>query len=243
MQVKEELVWFKASTKAVVLKILYRFMLDHGFKRCNSDHCVYTKNLGDGRSIILMLYVDDMLIASANMQDIRELKEELSKSFSMKDLGAAKRILGMKISRDRKKKTLNLSQQEYIEKVLERFAMQNAKPVSTPLASHFRLSKDMCPKTQDEIDYMSKVPYASAVGSLMYAMVWTRAYIAHAVGVVSRFMENPGKEHWQVVKWILRYLRGTSTNALHFEGTHIFLQGYVDADMAGDKDIRRSTTC
>ena len=70
-----------------------------------------------------MLYVDDMLIASANMQDIRELKEELSKSFSMKDLGAAKRILGMQISRDRKKKTLTLSQQAYIEKVLERFAM------------------------------------------------------------------------------------------------------------------------
>ena len=124
----------------------------------------------------------------------------------MKDLGAAKRILGMQISRDRKKKTLTLSQQAYIEKVLERF--QNAKPVSTPFAIHFRLSKDMCPKTQDEIDHMSKIPYASAVGSLMYAMVWTRPDIAHAVGVVSRFMENPGKEHWQAVKWILRYLRG-----------------------------------
>ena len=102
----------------------------------------------------------------------------------------------MQISRDRKKKTLTLSQQAYIEKVLERFAMQNTKPVSTPFASHFRLSKDMCPKTQDEIDHMSKIPYASAVGSLMYAMVWTRPDIAHVVGVVSRFMENPGQEHW-----------------------------------------------
>ena len=110
-----------------------KWMLDHGFIRCNSDHCVYIKKLGDGRSIILMLYVDDMLIASANMQDIRELKEELSKSFSMKDLDAAKRILGMKISRDMLKKTLT-------------FAMQNAKPVSTPLASHFKLRKNMCPK-------------------------------------------------------------------------------------------------
>ena len=100
----------------------------------------------------------------------------------------------------------------------------------------------MCPKTQDEIDHMSKIPYASAVGSLMYAMVWTRPDIAHAVGVVSRFMENPGNEHWQAVKWILRYLRGTSTHTLCFEGTHICLQGYVDADMAGDKDTRRSTT-
>ncbi|RXY01895.1 hypothetical protein DD576_30270, partial [Klebsiella pneumoniae] len=97
------------------------------FTRFNSDHCVYTKNLGDGKFIILMLYVDDMLIASANMQDIKDLKEELSKSFSMKDLGAAKRILGMKISRDRTKKTIKLSQADYIKKVLERFAMQNAK--------------------------------------------------------------------------------------------------------------------
>ena len=64
--------------------------------------------------------------------------------------------------------------------------MQNEKPVSTPLASHFKLSKEMCPKTQEEIDYMSKIPYSSMVGSLMYAMVCTRPDIAHAVGVVRR---------------------------------------------------------
>ena len=87
-----------------------RFMLDHGFTRCNSNHCVYTKQLGDGKSITLMLYVDDMLIASTNMQAIRKLKKDLSKSFAMKDLGSSKRILGMKISRDRKMKTLILSQ-------------------------------------------------------------------------------------------------------------------------------------
>ena len=82
--------------------------------------------------------------------------------------------------------------------------MQNEKLVSTPFASHFKLSKEMCPKTQEDMDYMSKVPYASAVRSLMYAMVCTRPDIAHAV------VNNPGKEHWMVVKWILRYLRGTT---------------------------------
>ena len=90
--------------------------------------------------------------------------------------------------------------------------------------------------------YMSKFPYASAVGSLMYAMVCTRPDIAHAVGVVSRYMNNPGKEHWMAVKWILRYLRGTTNQALCFGGSNIALQGYVDADMAGDRDNRRSTT-
>jgi hypothetical protein len=148
----------------------------------------------------------------------------------------------MRITRDRKNRKLTLSQGEYIEKVLERFRMKNEKPVSTPLANHFKLTKEMCPKTQEEIEYMSRVPYSSAVGSLMYVMVCTRPDISHAVGVVSRYMKNLGKEHWEVVKWILRYLRGISTHALCFEGSYIFLQGYVDSNMAGDKDSRRSTT-
>ena len=89
---------------------------------------------------------------------------------------------------------------------------------------------------------MSKVPYSSTVGSLMYAMVCTRPDIAHAVGIVSRYMNDPGKEHWMSVKWILRYLRGTTSHALCFGGLSTVLQGYVDTDMAGDKDSRRSTT-
>src|SRR6202020_2707252 len=76
----------------------------------------------------------------------------------------------------------------------------------------------------------------------MYAMVCTRPDIAHAVGVVSRYMNNPRKEHWMAVKWILRYLKGTTNQALYFGGSNISLQGYVDADMAGDKDNRRNTT-
>jgi hypothetical protein len=89
---------------------------------------------------------------------------------------------------------------------------------------------------------MSRVPYSSSVGILMYAMVCTRPDITHAVGVVSKYMNNPDKEHWEVVKWILGYLRGIATHALCFGGSHIVLQGYVDSDMAGDKDSRRSTT-
>ena len=111
----------------------------------------------------------------------------------MKDLGVAKQILGMRITRDRKNHKLTLSQSEYIEKVLKRFNMQNAKPTSIPLATHFKLSKEVCPKTQEEMAHMSKVPYASAVRSLMNAMVCTRPDIEHAVGVVSRYMNNPGK--------------------------------------------------
>ena len=94
----------------------------------------------------MLLYVDDMLVAGSNMQQINELKQKLARSFVMKHLGVAKKILRMRITRDRKNRTLNLSQSEYIKKVLKIFNMQDAKVVSTPLASHFRLTKEMCPK-------------------------------------------------------------------------------------------------
>ena len=88
---------------------------------------------------------------------------------------------------------------------------------------------------------MSKVPYASAIGSLMYVMMCTRLDIAHAVGVVSRFMSRPGKQHWEIVKWILRYLKGSSDACFCFTGTNLKLQGYVDAEFAGDINSRKST--
>ena len=88
---------------------------------------------------------------------------------------------------------------------------------------------------------MSKVPYSYAVGGLMYAMVCTRPNIAHAVGVVSRYMNNPGKEHWKALKGILKYLRGTTTKTLYFGDSNIVLHGYVDSNMASDIDSRRRT--
>ena len=81
--------------------------------------------------------------------------------------------------------------------------MEKTKPVATPLASHMKLSSKQSPTSQKEEEEMATVPYASAVGSLMYAMVCTRPDITHAVGVVSRFLSNLGKEHWNAVKWIL----------------------------------------
>ena len=138
--------------------------------------------------------------AGSNMDHIKGLKHLLAHAFSMKDLGEAKKILGLNIFIDRKNRTLTLSQADYVEKVLRHFSMENDKVVSTPLPGHLKLTKEMCPKTQEEEDKMSKVPYASAVGSLMYAMVCTRLVIAHAVGVISRYMSHPGIEHWNAVK-------------------------------------------
>ena len=192
--------------------------------------------------VFLLLYVDDMLIAGSSMRKIKNLKTRLSAAFKMKDLGPAKQILGMKISWDRSAGTLNLPQELYLEKVLSRFRVNDAKPRTTPLANHFKLSKEQSPKSFEERDHMTLVLYASAVGSLMYAMVCTRPDIAHAVGVVSRYMANPRKEHWEAMKRLLRYMTGTSSTSLCFGKDKVTLQGFVDDDLCRDVDSSKGTS-
>ncbi|KAL6329285.1 hypothetical protein AAG906_015489 [Vitis piasezkii] len=129
------------------------YMIKIGYKRCKYDCCAYVKSLDDNSSFVfLLLYVDDMLIAAKSMVEVNKLKSLSSKEFGMKDLGAAKKILGMEIHKDR-------------------------------ALGRLWLSTNQCPKTDDEVKDMSKVPYASAVGCLMYAMVCTRPDLAHVVSV------------------------------------------------------------
>ena len=217
------------------------FMLSNGFERSQYDSCVYIKFV-DGSPIYLLLYVDDMLIAAKSKKEITTLKAQLSSEFEMKDLGAAKKILGMEIKRDRNSRLLFLSQQNYIKKVLRRFNMHDAKSVSTPIAPHFKLSASQCPESDEDIEYMSRVPYSSAVGSLMYAMVCSRPDLSYAMSLVSRYMANPGKEHWKAVQWIFRYIKDTADACLKFGKTGEGLVGYVDSDYAADLDKRRSLT-
>jgi len=160
----------------------------------------------------------------------------------MKDLGPANKILGMQIHRDRNDRKIWLSQKNYLRKILQRFNMQECKPISTPLPINFKLSSSMCHSSVAERMEMSRVPYASGVESLMYAMICTRPDITQAVGVVSRFMADPGKKHWNAVKRIIRYFKGTSNVALCFGGSELIVNGYVDSDFAGDLDKRKSTT-
>ncbi|GJV14657.1 putative RNA-directed DNA polymerase [Tanacetum coccineum] len=194
-----------------------------GFLHGDLDKEIYMEQpegfqrFGDDDFIILLLYVDDMLIVGKNIGRIAQLKQDLCKSFAMKDLGPAKQILGIRIFRDRGAKKLHISQEQYIEKVMCRFNMDKAK-------------------------VMDRVPYASTVGSLMYAMVCTRPDLAHAIGVVSRFLSNPGKKHLEAVKWIFRYLRGTSKLGITFGNGKPMLVGYTYSDLAGNKDNMKSTS-
>ena len=195
--------------------------------------------------VILVLYVDDMLIAARDRSEVDKLKSLLSSEFRMKDLGTAKRILGMEIHRDLENDKLLLTQGKYARKVLARFNMENCKPVSTPLAPHFKLSSAQCPTDATARGLMSKIPYDKAVGSLMYLMISTRPDIAMAIGKFSRYMSNTRNMHWEAVKWILRYLKGTVDYGLLFDAKSlnaISLIGYVDADYGQDLDGRKSTT-
>ena len=122
----------------------------------------------------------------------------MNSEFEMKDLGEAKRILGMEIIRDRKNKRLFLTQSSYLKKVVQKFNMHEAKEVSIPLGQHFKLSVEQSPTTPEEANDMATIPYSNSVGSIMYS---SRPDLAHAISVVSRFMANPGRVHWEALKW------------------------------------------
>lgn len=221
------------------------YMLKIGFSRSKYDSCVYQRNHGVQKSVCLFLYVDDMLIASESLDEVSKVKNQRSMEFEMKDLGPAKKILGMGILRNRKLKELFLQQCTYIEKVLERFSMSKAKPVLTPLAQHFKPSLKQVPEDEDEVAYMEKVPYSSVVGIIMYPMVCSRLDLAYSLSVVSRFMSNPGKQHWEVAKWVLRYLNATTELSLKYGRSDLgeeMVQEIVDSDFAGNMDTRRSLT-
>ncbi|CAA7047040.1 unnamed protein product [Microthlaspi erraticum] len=201
------------------------FMMSQKFTRSGHDPCVYVKEVGDEEFIYLLLYVDDMLLAAKSITEVNKLKAELSREFEMKDLGAASRILGIDITRNRKEGTLCLSQSGYLKKVIQRFNMGEAKVVSTPIGAHFKLYS-----VQDDSECVDTelVPYNSAVGSIMYAMIGTRPDIAYAIGLVSRFMSKPGDIHWEAVKWLLRYLKGSvGMNLVYTKGKDFSVQVLV----------------
>jgi hypothetical protein len=172
-------------------------------------------------------------------EGVLKTKKMLSSKFDMSDLGQVHWLLGMKV--DIHPGGIRMSQQLYVEGVLKKFGMHDCHAVGTPLEG--RLTEGMIPVDEKEKKEMEQVPYRQAIGCLMYLMVGTRPDLAVAVSQASRFMENPGPQHWQAIKHIMRYLRGTSGWCLNYSSAgRLDLVGYCDADWAGDVDTRKSTT-
>ena len=155
------------------------------FTKNEEESCVYKKVSGSS-VVFLILYVDDILLIGNNIPMLESVKTSLKNSFSMKDLGEAAYILGIKIYRDRSRRLIGLSQDTYIDKVLKRFSMEEAKKGFLPMSHGIHLSKTQCPSTADERDRMSRVPYASAIGSIMYAMISTRPDVSYALSMTRR---------------------------------------------------------
>ena len=137
---------------------------------------------------------------------------------------------------------LALSQALYIDKILARFSMGNSKKGTLPFRHGVHLSKEQSPKTLEQRERMSRIPFASAIGSLMYAMLCTRPDICYAVGIVSRYQSDPGEEHWIAVKHILKYLRRTRDYMLVYSSGSMKTIGYTDSYFQGDVDSRKSTS-
>lgn len=219
-------------------------LLELGFKPSAADPCVFIRSR-DGNLSIIFTHVDDLGLICNSVNEVVQLKGELAKYFPISDLGEAHHLLGIKITRDRDKCTIALSQERYILDLLRKYGYENLNPVRTPLETSTRLSKSMPPSTaSDKIQQEYRdFPYQSIVGSLMHAAVMTRPDIAHAVQQVAQFMSDPRPAHCAAVKRILRYLRGTANYQLTFGpdcDSKVIV--YCDADFANDPDTRKSVS-
>ncbi|KAL3623658.1 hypothetical protein CASFOL_032474 [Castilleja foliolosa] len=223
------------------------FMNSIGYKRSMYDNCAYTNGGNDWSTrVLLLLYVDDILIIGKSRKIVDGLKSKLKMEFEMKDMGKASKILGIDISRNRKTRTMTLSQHKYLEKVLGKYGMSDCKPVITPLSSQFKLeSCDQSDSAEKEKDEIEDYPFANVIGSLMYAMVCTRPDLAYSLSILSRYMGNPKRVHWQAAKWLMKYIRGTMNVCLCYRKSDRggnLVEGFVDSDYAGCVDTRKSTT-
>ncbi|GKE32935.1 retrotransposon protein, putative, ty1-copia subclass, partial [Tanacetum coccineum] len=204
--------------------------------------CVYQKASGSN-IIFLIVYVDDIILMGNHIPSLQEVKTYLGKCFSMKDLGEAAYILGIKIYRDRSRRLIGLSQNAYLDKILKRYRMDNSKRGSIPMQVDLHLSKSQCATTSAEMKRMQNVPYASAVGSIMYAVRCTRPDVAFTQNITSRFQQNFGEAHWTAVKNILKYLRNTKDTFLVYGGNpeaELRVNCYCDAGFETDRDDTKS---
>ncbi|CAL9011924.1 unnamed protein product, partial [Prunus brigantina] len=164
---------------------------------------------------------------------LTSMKLWLSKTFSMKDLGNASYILGIKIYRDRSRKLIGLSQSLYVDKVLGRFQIECSNKGFLLVGHGIHLFKSMGPKTLEVVLQMSRISYA---------MLCTRPDISYAMSITSRYQSNPGSEHWSAVKTVLKYLRKTKDMFIVYGGNpELLVEGNTYSDFESDVDDRKST--
>jgi len=216
---------------------LHKELVSYGYRASEADPGLYIYN-GKSADIHLLVYVDDILIASTDQSLVRDIKDRLMGTFDARDLGEASTYLGMTIARDRGSSTIKISQPRLTNDLVSKFGMDDCKPKSLPVSAAIKFSKD-----EGEPLDTTLYPYSELLGSLMYLSVCTRPDISFATGSLARYMSAPTTVHWQAAKGVLRYLAGTPDFGITYgKKGDLELYGYCDADYAGDIDTRRSTT-
>lgn len=212
---------------------LDKALSNFGLKKCKMDPCIYYES---NSKLLVAIYVDDFLIFYKEHNALVELQNFLNQKFRMKDVGKVACCLGMRVTQ--KNDQIWLDQERYINDILERFGMQDCKPVGTPSDTHQKLSVNM---VTSENSLVGQLPFQEAVGSLLYLAQGSRPDISFAVNDVSRFNTKHTDIHWKAVKRIFRYLRGTINYKLKYsrEGSTA-MHCYSDSDWASDIDKRRS---
>lgn len=234
LKLKKSLYGLKQSPKCWNDRF-HTFICKLGFKRSNADYCLYTR-VCNGSTVYLIIYVDDMIIAGDNNEQISDIKVSLFNEFDMKDLGIVKQFMGLNIEIDEKGELLTIDQSQYIDAILKRFGMIDCKPSSTPMMKNLKL-------TIGNPEQQTVLPYRELLGSLMYLMLGSRPDICFSLSYLSRFQDSATDEHFQHLKKILRYLKGTSSYKLRYNrNDDNILVGYADADWANDSVDRKSTS-
>ena len=223
--------------------MLERWLLDYSFEPVGADQVIFKLSRGS-KKVLLSLYVDDRLCSTNSNSLYNTFLADLSKKFALSDQGDLSWYLGVGINHNLETGVTTLSQQQFVETILERFSMEGCKPISTPAEPHSHLLVADCPAVPDK-EAVRK--YQQIVGSLMYLAVFTRPDIAYAVNQCAKFMSNPGPTHMLAAKRIIKYLAGTKDRKLTYTRTTDpalanVLTCYADADHAGDPDSRRSVT-
>ncbi|KAJ9536248.1 hypothetical protein OSB04_un000581 [Centaurea solstitialis] len=203
-----------------------------GFIHNGADRCIYSKCTKES-TVVICLYVDDMLIIGTSLVGILETKNYLSSNFKMKDLGEVDTILGIKVKRSESQ--ISLSETHYIEKILTKFQHLNIKEFNSPFDSSVKLEKNSG-------RVVAQLEYASAIGCMMYAMYCTRPDIAFDVSKLSQFTCNPGSDHWKAIGRVLGYLKRTSDLELTYNTHPGILEGYSNASWIDNSSDSKSTS-
>lgn len=218
-------------------KTFVNFLSSYNFKQLISDPCVFVGSL-DNVQIYLALYVDDGLVMSSSTDLIADMLTNLKERFDI-TVSDAKIFVGLEMERDREKQLIKVHQRQYVNRILHKFNMDQAKPVSVPAEPGIHLQ---IPVNQGDNSSKNE-PYREAVGSLIFLATVSRPDISYAVSQVSRFLNNWDTSHWQAVKRILRYLKKTKNFSIVYKRSkNACVEGYTDADYAGCHDTRRSTS-